>query len=490
MAHSLSEQEIAHRLIRLRNYERLYPILKHNYEQAKQENRALKERVCILEARDKEKDIIIETLKLQIEELQRIIFGKKKKRDHDTGDTGDDGRSLPHTPAPRNSSSYHRRIPEDREVTREETHTLDECSQCHAPFTKKKTATFYEEDVILPDEHTKFKDVTKHIVEQGYCHVCKKWRIMLPMPPTVVTIGEKTRSFIAYASIILRLSYEQIQHILSDLYAFPISQGEIRNILEHEAIKLNPAYERLKEAIRQQQGAHYDETSWPVQREEQGGYAWVMTGTESSDAVFLIGRSRGKGNAEELMGEDTAHSHIGISDDYGAYRNLFQTHQLCWAHPLRKLRDMTQSDCLSETSRKRCAVTYQQFAHLYEEVREIIACPFNQEERERVRQNLLNCLAHIAQPDPADPRKLATLKASLHKNSTSYFTCLLHQNIPADNNKAERALRHLVLKRKISFGSRTQAAANTMSILASVLLSLWWRRPQHFFAEYAALRGV
>ena len=135
-------------------------------------------------------------------------------------------------------------------------------------------------------------------------------------------------------------------------------------------------------------------------------------------------------------------------------------------------------------------MAYQQFAHLYTEVREIIARPFDQEERARMREKFLKQLTYIAQPDPIDPHKLATLKASLHKNSTSYFTCLLHQNIPPDNNKAERALRHLVLKRKISFGSRTQAAANTMSILASVLLSLWWRKPQHFFQEYLGLRGV
>ena len=188
------------------------------------------------------------------------------------------------------------------------------------------------------------------------------------------------------------------------------------------------------------------------------------------------------------MGEHS--SSIGISDDYGAYRNLFRHHQLCWAHPLRKLRDLTQSDSLSEGSGKRCEITYQQFARLYAEVREVCARPFDQEERVHMREQLLHRLEQIAQPDTHDPHKLATLKASLHKNSTSYFTCLLHQNIPADNNKAERALRHLVLKRKISFGSRTQGAANTMSILASVLLSLWWRKPQHFFQEYMGLRGV
>ena len=127
---------------------------------------------------------------------------------------------------------------------------------------------------------------------------CQRWRPALPLPPTSVVLGSRVRAFVSYASIILRLSYEQIQHILSDLYAFKLSQGEITNILTKESIKLAPQFAQLKTAIRAQSGAQYDETVWKVQSEEQGNYAWVMTGTKTPDAVFLMGRSRGKGNAQ------------------------------------------------------------------------------------------------------------------------------------------------------------------------------------------------
>jgi len=78
-------------------------------------------------------------------------------------------------------------------------------------------------------------------------------------------------------------------------------------------------------------------------------------------------------------------------------------------------------------------------------------------------------------------------KLALTRNATKYFTCLLHKNIPADNNKAERALRHLVIKRKLSFGSRTDKGAHTMSVLLSVLYSLQQKNPLNFFREYMAL---
>ena len=73
-------------------------------------------------------------------------------------------------------------------------------------------------------------------------------------------------------------------------------------------------------------------------------------------------------------------------------------------------------------------------------------------------------------------------------NKEKYFTFLKFPNIPLDNNKAERALRHLVIKRKISFGSKTQRGADTTGILASVIMSLKWNDPQNWFKKYLALR--
>ena len=46
------------------------------------------------------------------------------------------------------------------------------------------------------------------------------------------------------------------------------------------------------------------------------------------------------------------------------------------------------------------------------------------------------------------------------------------RNVPADNNLAERELRPLVIARKISFGSQSDAGAKTREILMTVLHTL------------------
>ena len=54
------------------------------------------------------------------------------------------------------------------------------------------------------------------------------------------------------------------------------------------------------------------------------------------------------------------------------------------------------------------------------------------------------------------------------------------------NNKAERALRPLVIKRKLSYGSKTQKGADVISILLSVCTTLRHQHP----GTYAAYREI
>lgn len=145
---------------------------------------------------------------------------------------------------------------------------------------------------------------------------------------------------------------------------------------------------------------------------------------------------------------------------------------------------------MDDATRTRCRSAYERFAALYGDLRAELSRPFDLEQRTRTRAAFIQRFQAIAAPCVEEPKKLSTIKETLRKNTDAYFTCMLHDGIPPDNNKAERALRHLVLKRNISFGSRTQKGADTFSILASVLLSLWWRRPKNFFQEYLSLRGL
>ena len=468
MSNKLSDKEIRQRLVKLRNLEKLHKQARERIISQDKEIKFLKLRIKELEERNREKDKTIESFRLQLEEIKIKVFGKKKSKD--------DEPPKERQPAVRNSSSYQRPIPD--KTTKEESHQINNCPKCDTSLIRKRIVVCYEEDIPLDQPS---KEVVKRSVEQGYCSLRRKWVSATPLPSAKCIIGVKLRKYVCYLSVILRLSHQQIENHIEDIRQVNISQGEIQKILEKEGLKLRPEFERLKKRIQKQPAQHYGETSWKVAKGKQGGFAWIMTGTETDETVFLLGQSRGGGNMKKLNPK----TEIGITDDYGAYRNQFKHHQLCWAHLFRKFRDLSESDVLTEKHREICLRNYQEVSAIYDNLKQTLQTKF---EYEKTRQYFLGKLTELSKPNSDDLPKLQTVKESLSRNKEKYLTCLRFPGIvPPDNNKAERGLRHLVIKRKISYGSKTDKGAETTSILASVLLSLKWMNPNDFIKKYLAL---
>jgi len=162
---------------------------------------------------------------------------------------------------------------------------------------------------------------------------------------------------------------------------------------------------------------------------------------------------------------------------------------LCWAHPHRKFRDLKNSSSLARNKQKICQLFYDKFANLYTQViashQLLNQTRAKKGEREIVKNDLENKLREILTINVSNkPTKLETLKKTMLKKIDRYFVCITEPDVPTSNNKAERSLRHLVIKRKKSFGSKTPKGAEAMSMLYSVVMSLWWRSKKNFFRDY------
>jgi transposase len=460
----LSKEEVKKRLIRLRNLERLHIEQKMRVGLLEEQVKLLKEENHLLKTTNESLVKTIEDFKLQIEELRVMVFGKKKK----TKDIDDDDLIPPKEKIIRTNDSYKRPTPKDDEVTEVKNYPLNHC-KCGTKITKKKMVVFYEEDITIPIK----KIVRKYIVEKSYCPHCKCWQTDIPLPRGKVILGSNVRKYVCYLNIICRLSFSQIQGILNDIYQMNISEGEIAKILNQEAIHLRPFYEQLKVKIRGEPGIHLDETGWKLLIDGSTSYSWVMSGTESHENVFLVGESRGGGNVEKLIGND--YRGFVVTDDYNAYKKL-ERHQLCWAHLIRKFRDLARSGELTEETRLHCKMEYQKLCLIFDDLRnDRFILKFDEFTK---RLSELSIIKHL------DPKKLIRYKITLQRNIEKYLTCLYDPRIPLTNNQAERSLRHLVLKRKISFGSLTKRTADNLAVLMSLLMSLKQRYPSNFFGEY------
>jgi transposase len=506
----ISEEEIKKRFQKLRNLEVLH-------ENQKKRNKKLEKKNKKLEEENKEVKKLqkkVEKLELELEELKAMKFGKKRRIQKDTAD------SLPSEKEEREKDkkerlpeSYRRREPKEEEVTEKLRMEIQKCKECGNDLCNKIEHIHYRDDLRKSEERVQqIKRIIEVTVEGGICQnkECSlkgKKQKAIEIPKQKVILGENLRQMVVYLLIMQGESYREIQKSFKELYEIKISSGQIANILKEESDLLSPYYNFLVEELEKEgkeTGAHYDETTWKTQSQgkelKTGDYCWVKIGVESNNQLIWFGKSRGGKVAERLRGglkEEGKRNSKGVSDNYGAYKNLFEHHQLCWAHPHRKLRDLAESTKLQGITKKTCQKAYKEFQEVYKKSRklreELLESSSEDtltktQKEKRIKQGK-KLFQKLYKERKNDPDKLKKIRESLKANEEKYFTFLEYPNLPLDNNKAERAIRKVVIRRKKTMGSKSPKGADTLSILYSVIFSLKENSPEKSFFElydYAA----
>ena len=484
----LTAAEITARMVELRNLRKLHAHDREQIGQLKAENGALRALVD-------EQQAAITTFKIQIAELQTMVFGKKKPP---RGGTPIVPELLVANKLARTKASYRRPIPPATAITADVVVPLPAACVCGGSFDQGKTTIHdcYEEDVPLPELTPGYqaKLVTKYIVERSICLACGKVASGKTLGGQAVLLGPNVRLLVAHLVSVVGMSYSQVAKLLLSLYGLAVSSGEIAGILQAKHQVWLPAYNRLTTAIRASPVVHIDETPWPIQANDHAGSAWVLADAGSPSVCYALEQSRGAPIAQALLGADTDQPFTGIrvSDDYGPYRNpkLPGTQQLCWAHLYRAIRDLRYNDNLPEEQLPYVVQWYEQFAAIYQDVRMYLTEPYDVVVRDTQTAELwqrVQALASQTVPYASEPDKLTRLKAQLLRaGKDRLFVCLLH-NTPCDNNRAERDLRQLVLKRKRSFGSQTEKGAKALATILSVCTTTWRIQSQGYFRQLALL---
>ncbi len=496
----IPEDEIRRRMQKLHNFEKI------KYPQLKERSDKLREKVKVLETENKiipELKKQIETLQLELEELKAMKFGKRRNNPKITAQklpSGVENKKSEKKKKKRTAESFRRPEPLESEVTDTLRLEVETCPECGESLENKKEHIHFREDLEKAQERLKtVKRIIKTIVETGICknkncNLFGKKVLGGEIPSQKVIIGENLRQMVVFLTVIQGQSYSEVEKSLAELYDYKISSGQIANILEGESRLLTPYYNHLIEELETESktiGAHYDETVFKTKSQgkeiSDGNYCWVKIGTKSQNQLIWFGKSRGKQVAEDLRNEKKGS--IGISDDYGSYKNLFDQHQLCWAHPHRKLRDLAESGKLSGRTKKVCQKAFKDFQKLYKKARKerekALREDLTEEKKQKEQKKLENLFDKITQKNELDPEKLARIRQTLKDRKLKYFTFFQNPQVPLDNNKAERAIRKIVIRRKKSLGCKSPKGADVLSILYSVIFSLTENNPQdNFFDLY------
>jgi transposase len=144
-------------------------------------------------------------------------------------------------------------------------------------------------------------------------------------------VGPRLEAHIAVMAGVYRLSRRQIVELLDEMFGCQISVGAVDATIMRMSGVLADPWRELRDAVRQAQAVHADETSWRL----RGQTNWLWVAASALMACYRIDPSRGQAAAKELLGEDFGS--FVITDRYAGYHWLdVLQQQLCWCHAIRQ----------------------------------------------------------------------------------------------------------------------------------------------------------
>ena len=301
--------------------------------------------------------------------------------------------------------------------------------------------------------------ITKYYIERYYCRTCKKM-VESPLNPTLkkCRIGIRAMLTIVYFKIGQRVPINGIRKIMTDVFNFKLSEGEICLILRFIANAFGPLYYQMIEDLKAAPARYIDETSWRI----DGNDSWLWAFITKYESVFHIAEKRNHQVPLGILG--TEYNGVDIHDRFSAYDTLARktknVQQVCWAHIINDAKELSQYYGLEG-----------QF--ILDEVKKIHAegLDFNHkgtdDDIQKLYENLTETLTR-----PYKSSHCYKFVKNLLKRKMSLFVFVKNPYVESTNNRAERAIRHSVIARKISGGSKSNDGAKTYGILTSVILTM------------------
>lgn len=273
-------------------------------------------------------------------------------------------------------------------------------------------------------------------------------------------VGPGLATLIVALSLRFRLSRARIQEFLEAWLGVHLSIGVIHQTLHEAAAVVAPVEAQLIADVQGSGLLHADETSWPQQDESL--WLWVFVTTTTT--LYTIA-GRGKATVSRLLEGFTGWL---MSDGWFSYRG-YPRRLRCWAHLLRKAQGLVE--CYDPGGRA--------FGHLIRTTLEtLMAAIFAA--RDGPPGAVVDLPGVYAHELAALRQRVAAHRAHRHAPTQAFanelfndwdaiFCVLAHPELPLTNNTAERALRHWVIARRISHGTRTAVGSRAFTLLASVI---------------------
>lgn len=336
-------------------------------------------------------------------------------------------------------------------------HPVSRCDRCGAdlsatPATRVEKRQMFE----LPPLRI---EVTEHQAEIKHCPGCAhESRGAFPAEAQQpAQYGARMKGLLVYLHHGQLLPYERTTAVVEALVGQPVSQGTLLTTIQACAAQLAATEEQVKQALQQAPVVHVDETGL----DENGRRIWLHSASTADLTYYFPHEKRGHAamQAAAVLPEFQG---VAVHDHWEAYQQFDQCdHAFCNAHHLRELQRAIEQDQSAWAEEMKTLLL-----DIKEQVDQAKAAgqsALSSEQIAPAHGRYREIVEHALQPyrtaplSPSPPTR-GRQKQSKTKNlldrfdryQTETLRFMTDFRVPFDNNLAERDLRMLKVKQKIS----------------------------------------
>ena len=338
------------------------------------------------------------------------------------------------------------------------------CDCCGRILERQPTINIQRSQVI--DIPEKLREITEHQIEIKQCK-CGQLYYGAELSMAPVQYGSRIKAMSVYMNTYGMLSYDRLQDFFYDCFEIEIGDGTLVGANEKCYENLKPTEEQIKNQLRTSPVNHHDETGLRCEKQLKWGH--VTSNEQYTHYAF-----HDKRGAEAIDEIDILPNYKGVSvhDRYISYDKYQCEHSLCNAHLLRDLKGLVEegktwaSQMITLLLK---AKEYKETTRLSKKIKTEIFADYDKIvsaglDAEPVLEE--STVKKRGRQKKSDSLRLLETFSNRKNQILKFFT---NQNVPFDNNLAERDLRMIKLKQKISGCFRTKKGAEIFCRIRSYI---------------------
>lgn len=286
-----------------------------------------------------------------------------------------------------------------------------------------------------------------------------------------VQYGSRITAILIYLYVGQFLSKQRTARALGELFGVPISAGTVAAASSRAGrdVKGSGFLDRVRDLVAESSVAHFDETGFRV----AGKLHWVHSASTGKYSLITVHAKRGTA-AMDAAGVLPAFTGVAVHDAWAPYDTYTQAdHALCGAHVLRELTAVVDATPTGYCWAQQAHDALLGLKKLVDDAVEASRAGVDPQ----ALANHTHLLRSAANIGAADNRlrgsKLAkkhhALARRLLDREADYLRFTTDFSVPFDNNAAEREIRMIKVRQKVSGCLRTLTGAETFCAIRSYL---------------------